>query len=143
MNIDDKNCKPMILQGGRSEEAVYENCLKYAKILCGDEQPWSEMYNDVRRADLHNKIADDCDCDCELVTKALNEVFPVDYCVHPVDDDFLKRVDKWFDKLKEIAELPEEERFPSLLPKDFELPADLTCVPDMGLPNTAIEAEND
>ena len=137
MSKIDQYCKPLILHGGLSEETVYGNCLKYAKILCGDEFPWCELYNDVRRADLHNRIAEACDCDCALVTKAFDEVFPEDYFCQPIDDDFLKMVDKWFNRLKEIAAWPEEERFPSLIPDDCEFSADL------GMPNTAMEANHD
>ena len=126
----DKYCKPLILRGGLSEETVYLNCLKYAKILCGNEYPWSELYSDVRRADLHSRIADACDCDCEVVTKAFDEAFPYDYRAHSIDDDFLKKVDRWFDRLKEIADSPRNVRFPSLIPDG---PIEVSGIPNMGV----------
>ena len=130
--VTDKYCKPTILRGGVLEETVYRNCLTYAKIIFSDDADLNILYNDVRRAELHTSIAKYCDCSEDLVSSSLDEAFlriGLEF-PHPVDDRFLKCVDRWFDKLKEIAALPEEKRFPSLIPKDFELPDDL------GMPNT-------
>lgn len=126
---------PMVLQDGAAEGNVYGNCLTYAKIVCGNEEPWCSLSMDIRRADLHSRIAEDCDCDRDLVEDSFEKAFSdlrrseMDFYRRPIDDDFLKRVDKWFSKLKEIARLPEEERFPSLIPKDREIKID--GIPDI------------
>jgi len=129
MSNIDEYCEPLILQSSKAvQETIYSNCLKYAKILCGDESPWCDLSLDIRRADLHTAIAGYCDCDKELVEEAFDKVFVslkrkegVDFYRRPIDDNFLKLVDNWVDELKELAKQSEEERFPSFIPKILNL----------------------
>lgn len=133
MNYDEF-VKPLILQGGLCEETVYRNCLTYAKIVCGNEEPWCSLSMDIRRANLHSRIAEDCDCDRDLVEDSFERVFSnlrhseMDFYRRPIDDDFLKLVDRWFGLLKKIADSPRSERFPSLIPDG---PIEVS-----GIPNT-------
>ena len=137
--VTDKYCKPTILAGGVLEETVYRNCLNYAKIVFSDELEYNILYQDVRRAKIHDSIAKYCDCDKDLVSESLSGAFLNKglHYPHPVDDRFLKCVDNWFDRLKEIAQLPEKERFPTSIFDDVEMPDDLA------MPNTAVEVKND
>ena len=126
---------PMILQGGAAEGNVYGNCLTYAKIVCGDEEPWCSLSMDIRRADLHSRIAEDCDCDRNLVEDSFEKAFSdlrrseMDFYRRPIDDEFMKRVDRWFDDLIEIAGSPRNVRFPSLIPDG---PIKVSGIPNIG-----------
>ena len=110
------------------QEIVYKDVLEYCKILQGREWPWSELYNDAYRSDNHKRIAEHCDCDPNLVTTAIDDVFyPDSYGVSKgvelsrlafSEDNFLKNVDKVMDSLKEIARLPERDRWPSAMTED-------------------------
>jgi len=139
MSVADKYCKPNILVPGKEiQEKIYQTCLTYAKILCGNESPWDEWSMDLYRAELHDSIAKYCDCDKELVANAFEFAFSslkrseVDFYRRPIDDDFLKLVDKWIEELKEIARLPEETRLPISIPNDCEINVD-------GIPNIGVK----
>jgi len=129
------------------QEIVYKAVLEYCKILQGKEWPWSELYNDAYRSDIHRRIAEYCDCDPNLVATAVDDVFyPDSYGVSKgvelsrlafSEDNFLKNVDKAMDGLKDVARLPESDRWPSAMTEDEvekaaeELTDDLNQMPDL------------
>lgn len=133
MDAVDKYFTPIILDKSPiTQEMCYKSILHYCQIIQGKEFPWSSLYNSVERADIHSRIAQYCDCDDDVVTKAIDKVFPDSASLE--DDVFLENVDRVVDALKDVARLPEKERYPSLIPEGGldKIEKELKSIPDMG-----------
>ena len=134
----DKYFKPTILNDSPIlQESCYKSILYYCQILQGKEFPWNMLYNSMERADIHSRIAGYCDCDDDVVTEAIDRIFPDSASLE--DDVFLENVDKLVDALKDVARLPHKKRYPSLIPEGgldkIEEELKTISIPDMGEEN--------
>ena len=123
-NTVDRPFTPAILdEDPRAQEMCYRDVLNYCKILQGEEWPWSELYMDTCRADIHNRIAEYCDCDSDVVTRTIDAIFYPDEFdtvkseIAFSEENFLGNVDRLVNDLKDVARLPERERWPSMIPE--------------------------